>query len=42
MLQSRGMPEPGRRSGHVGEQREEGGDTGFLERKLGKGIAFEM
>jgi hypothetical protein len=26
----------------VGEQGEEGGDRGFSERKLGKGIAFEM
>jgi hypothetical protein len=26
----------------VGEQGEGGGDRGFLERKLGKGIAFEM
>jgi hypothetical protein len=42
MLQYRGMPGPGSRSGWVGEQGEEGGYRGFLERKLGKGITFEM
>jgi hypothetical protein len=35
------MPRPGSRSGWVGEQRG-GGDRGFSERKLGKGIIFEM
>ena len=30
------------RSGWVGEQREGGGNRGFLEGKLGKGITFEM
>jgi hypothetical protein len=42
MSQYRGMPGPGSRSGLVGEQREAGGDRGFLEVKLEKGIAFEM
>ena len=42
MDQYRGMPGPGSKSGCVREQREEGGDRGFSERKLGKGIAFEM
>jgi hypothetical protein len=42
MPQYRGMPGPGRRSGWVGEQGEGGGDRGFSEKKLGKGIAFEM
>jgi hypothetical protein len=43
MLQSGGVvPGPGSKSGWVGEQGEEGGDRGFLEWKLGKGIAFEM
>jgi hypothetical protein len=36
------MPGPGSRSGWVGEQEEEGGDSGFLEGKPGKGIIFEM
>jgi hypothetical protein len=36
------MPGPGSRSGWIGEQREMGGYRGILERKLGKGIAFEM
>jgi hypothetical protein len=36
------MPGLGSRSGWVGEQREEGEDSGFLEGKLGKGITFEM
>jgi hypothetical protein len=40
--QCRGMPGPGSRSGWVGEQGEVGGDRGFSERKLGKGITFEM
>jgi hypothetical protein len=40
--QYRGMPGPGSRSGWVGEQEEGGGDRGFSEGKLGKGIAFEM
>jgi hypothetical protein len=42
MPQYRGMPGPGSRSGWVGEQGERGGYRGFLERKLGKGIAFEV
>jgi hypothetical protein len=37
MLQYRGMPGPGSRSGWVG-----GGYRGLLERKMGKEIAFEM
>jgi hypothetical protein len=36
------MPVPGSRSGWVREQGEGGGDRGFAERKLGKGITFEM
>jgi hypothetical protein len=40
--QYRGMPGPGSRSGWVGEQGERGRDRGFSERKLGKGITFEM
>jgi hypothetical protein len=36
------MPRPGSRSGWVGEQGERRGDKGFLERKLGNGIAFKM
>jgi hypothetical protein len=42
IFQCRGMPGPGRGSGWVGEQGEVGGDRGFSERKLAKGIAFEM
>jgi hypothetical protein len=42
MPQYRGMPGPGSRSGWVGEQGEGRRYKGFLERKLGKGIAFEM
>ena len=43
MSQYRGIPGPGSRSGGlVGEQGETGGYRGVLERKLGKGIAFEM
>jgi hypothetical protein len=42
MLQYRGMPGPGSRSGLVGEQREGEEYRGFLERKLGKRITFEM
>jgi hypothetical protein len=43
MPQYRGMPGPGSRSGS-GWIEEQGGGRyrGFLERKLGKGIAFEM
>jgi hypothetical protein len=41
MPQYRRMPGSGNRSGWVGEQGE-GGDRGFSERKLGKGITFEM
>jgi hypothetical protein len=40
--QYRGMPGPGSRCWWVGEQGEGGGYSGFSERKLGKGIAFEM
>jgi hypothetical protein len=36
------MPGPGSGSGWVGEQGERGGYSGFLERKLGKGITFEI
>jgi hypothetical protein len=42
MPQYRGMPGPGNRSGWVVEQGCEGGDSGFSERELGKGIIFEM
>jgi hypothetical protein len=37
-----GMPEPRCGSGWVGGQGEGREDPGFLERKLGKGITFEM
>ena len=40
--QCRGMPGQGSGSEWVGEQREWGGDRGFPEGKLGKGITFEM
>ena len=40
--QNREMPGPGNRSGWIGEQGKGGGDRGFSERKLGKGITFEM
>jgi hypothetical protein len=36
------MPGQGSGSEWVGEQREWGGDRGFPEGKLGKGITFEM
>jgi hypothetical protein len=42
MPQYRGMPGPGCGTGWFGEQGEMGGCRGFLERKLGMGIAFEM
>ena len=42
MPQYRGMPGPESGSGWVGEQGEEGGYRRVSERKLGKGIAFEM
>jgi hypothetical protein len=42
MSQNRGIPGAGRESGWVGKQGEERGGRGFLERKLGKGITFEM
>ena len=42
MPQYRGIPEPGSKSGWVGEQGEGEGDRGFSEGKLGKGITFEM
>jgi hypothetical protein len=38
----RGMPGPGSGSGWGCKQVEVGGHMGFSERKLGKGIAFEM
>ena len=41
MPQYRGMPGPRRGSGWVGEQ-DGGGYKGLSEKKLGKGIAFEM
>jgi hypothetical protein len=40
--QFRGMPRPRSRSGCVGEEVEGGEDRGFSERKLGKGIVFEI
>jgi hypothetical protein len=40
--QYRGMPGPGRGSGWVGEQREQGGDRGSSEGKPEKEITFEM
>jgi hypothetical protein len=42
MPQYRGMSGPGSESGWVGEHGEVGGDRGFSEGKLGKGIRFEM
>jgi hypothetical protein len=42
MPQYRGMPGPGSGSEWVGEQLGGWGERGFLEGKLGKGIAFEM
>jgi hypothetical protein len=42
MPQYRGMSGPGSRSEWVEEQIEWGGDRGFWERKLEKGIIFEM
>jgi hypothetical protein len=42
MPQYREMPGPGSGSRWVGEQGEEEGDRGFLERKLEKEITFEM
>jgi hypothetical protein len=36
------MPGEGSRSGWVGEKDEVEGDRGFLTRKTGKGITFEM
>jgi hypothetical protein len=42
MPQYRGIPGPGSGSEWVGEQGERGGARGFLERKQGKGITFEM
>jgi hypothetical protein len=40
--QYRGMPGQGIEVEWVGEQGEGGGDRGFSEGKLGKGITFEM
>jgi hypothetical protein len=42
MPQYRGMPGPRSGSGWVGEQGEVGENRGFSERKIGKGITFEM
>ena len=42
MPQYREMPAPQNGSEWVGEQGEEGGNRGFLEVKLEKGITFEM
>jgi hypothetical protein len=42
MLQYRRMPWPGSRSEWVGKQEEGRGYRGFSERKLGKGMEFEM
>jgi hypothetical protein len=42
MLQYMGIPEPGSRSGWVGEQGEQRGDREFFKGKLEKGITFEM
>jgi hypothetical protein len=42
MPQCRGMPGQGSGSGRVGEHGEWGGDRGFSEEKLGKGLIFEM
>jgi hypothetical protein len=36
------MPGAGSRSGWVGEKGVGGGDRGFLERKLGKRLTFEI
>jgi hypothetical protein len=41
VLQCRGLPGQGSRSGWVGEQEEGGRDRVFLEEKPGKGITFE-
>jgi hypothetical protein len=42
MPRYRGITGPRGRSGWVEEQREEIGNRAFLERKLGKGITFEV
>jgi hypothetical protein len=42
MPQYRGIPGPGSGSGWVGEQVEAGVYRIFLERKLGKGITFNL
>jgi hypothetical protein len=42
MTQYRGMPGPGMGVGGLGSRGRGGEDRGFLEGKLGKGIAFEM
>jgi hypothetical protein len=42
MPQYRGMPGLGCGNGWIVEQVWRGGDRGFSERKLGKGITFEM
>jgi hypothetical protein len=42
MPQYRRIPGPGSRTGWVAEQGKLGGDKGFSEGKLGKGITFEM
>jgi hypothetical protein len=42
MPQYRGIPGPRNGCGWAGEQGEGRGYRGFSERKLGKGVAFEM
>jgi hypothetical protein len=42
MPQYRGISGPGSRNRWVGKHGDGGGDRGFSERKLGKGITFEM
>jgi hypothetical protein len=42
MPQYREIPGLGSGNGWVGEQKEEGGNRGFSEGKLGKGITFKM
>jgi hypothetical protein len=42
MPQYRDIPGSGSKSGWLGEQGKGGRERGLLERKLGKGIAFEM
>jgi hypothetical protein len=42
MPQYKGMPGPGLGVGGLGSRGRGKGDRGFSERKVGKGIAFEM